>query len=343
MLLTGSQGFIGSFVCNELLSAGYRVIGVDNYSKYGLVARPHDRHPDFRLIKTDCSSEEFKNIFAAGSEQQLKIDHLIAGAARIGGIGYFHKYAYDLIAENERIIANTFDIALDRFNRGQLERVLIISSSIVYENATVWPTPEGHELQCPPPASTYGFQKLATEFFAKGAFEQYDLNYTIIRPFNCVGIGEETALNAKEALPGNVTMLMSHVVPDLVHKCLSGQDPVHILGSGSQIRHFTNGKDIARGIRMALESKAAVNQDFNIATPKSTSILDLAEMIWTKINGRKSFRWASDPPLKYDVQKRVPATSKAKDLLGFEAKIDLSESLDEVIEWMKSEGVRKLG
>jgi nucleoside-diphosphate-sugar epimerase len=343
VLLTGSQGFIGSYVCGELLSAGYKVIGVDDYSKYGPVVKPHDHHPGFRLIKANCSLESFKEAFVSGSEKNQHLDYVIAGAAKIGGIAYFHKHAYDLIAANERIVANTFDIALDRFRKNQLDRIVVISSSMVYENATIWPTPEGHELQCPPPASTYGFEKLATEFFAKGAFEQYGLPFTIIRPFNCIGVGEDEAIGEDEMLSGNVKMLMSHVVPDLVHKCLEGQDPLHILGTGNQIRHFTNGKDIARGIRMALESKAALNQDFNIAIAKSTTILKLAELIWRKTNDGKPFRWVSDPSFKYDVQKRIPATSKAKDLLGFEAQIGLSESLDEVIEWMRKRGSHKLG
>ena len=58
---------------------------------------------------------------------------------------------------------------------------------MVYESATVFPTPEGAQLTSPPPISTYGFQKLASEYFAKGAWEQYQLPYTIVRPFNCVG------------------------------------------------------------------------------------------------------------------------------------------------------------
>ena len=57
---------------------------------------------------------------------------------------------------------------------------------MVYESATVFPTPEGAQLTSPPPISTYGFQKLASEYFAKGAWEQYQLPYTIVRPFNCV-------------------------------------------------------------------------------------------------------------------------------------------------------------
>ena len=122
---------------------------------------------------------------------------------------------------------------------------------MVYENATVFPSPEGHERQCPPPSSTYGFQKLACEYFAQGAWQQYQLPYTICRPFNCVGIGERRALGDKEIPSGNIKLAMSHVVPDLVQKVLKGQDPLHILGDGDQVRCYTYGGDLARGILTA--------------------------------------------------------------------------------------------
>ena len=71
--------------------------------------------------------------------------------------------------------------------------------------------------------------------------------YTIVRPFNCVGIGERRALGDTEVMSGNVKLAMSHVVPDLVQKVLKGQDPLHILGDGSQVRHYTYGGDLATG------------------------------------------------------------------------------------------------
>ena len=142
---------------------------------------------------------------------------------------------------------------------------------MVYESATVFPTPEGAQLTSPPPISTYGFQKLATEYFAKGAWEQYQLPYTIVRPFNCVGIGERRALRDTDIMSGNVKLALIHVVPDLVLKVLKGQDPLHILGDGNQVRHYTYGGDLAHGIRLAMESPAAVNDDFNLSTAASTT------------------------------------------------------------------------
>ena len=107
-------------------------------------------------------------------------------------------------------------------------------------------------------------------------------------------------------MSGNVKLAMSHVVPDLVQKVLKGQDPLHILGDGRQVRHYTYGGDLARGIRLAIESPAATNEDFNLSTAESTTVLELAELIWKKVQGDEPFRYVSDKPYTYDVQKRDP-------------------------------------
>jgi UDP-glucose 4-epimerase len=209
---------------------------------------------------------------------------------------------------------------------------------MVYESTEQYPTPEGAQLTSPPPLSTYGFQKLATEFFAKGAWEQYKLPYTIVRPFNCVGIGEKRALTDKDVYSGNIKLALSHVVPDIVQKVIKGQDPLHILGDGQQVRHYTYGADLARGIRLAIESKYALNEDFNISTAESTTVLELAEMIWKKVHGdKKPFAYVSDKPFEHDVQKRVPDVTRAKKVLDFEATTPLDEMLDEVIPWIKEQ------
>jgi len=262
-------------------------------------------------------------------------DHFVAAAAMIGGISYFHEFAYDLLAENERIAAASFDAAIWAHQKRKLQKITVLSSSMVFESTTEYPTPEGAERRCPPPRSTYGFQKLAMEFFVQGAFEQYKLPYTIARPFNCVGIGERRALSDREIMSGNVRLAMSHVLPDLVQKVLKGQDPLRILGSGDQVRHYTYGGDLAHGIRFCIEHPASLNEDFNLSTPVRTTVLELAELVWRKIHGSsKPFRYQSDPAYEYDVQERSPATAKAAHLLGFHATTPLSEVLDEVIPWI---------
>jgi nucleoside-diphosphate-sugar epimerase len=256
----------------------------------------------------------------------------------IGGISYFHEFAYDLLAENERILASTFDAAIAAHRAGTLERIVVLSSSMVFESTAKFPTPEGAERTSPPPISTYGFQKLASEYFARGARDQYGLPYTILRPFNCVGIGERRALRDSDIMSGNVKLALSHVVPDLALKVIKGQDPLHILGEGNQVRHYTYGGDLARGIRMAMESAAAIDEDFNLSTATGTTVLELAERIWARVNGpERPFRTVSDPPFEHDVQLRIPDVAKAREVLGFEATTTLDEMLDEVVPWIAAE------
>ena len=331
VLVSGSAGFIGGYVAGELLRRGYAVVGVDNFSKYGRVKKSYDDHPHYQLVEGDARDVDLVARLLIGC------DHFIVGAAMIGGISYFHTYPYDLLATNERIIAASCDAAIAAHRDGRLRKVTYLSSSMVFEAANEWPSYEGQQREIPPPLSSYGFQKLAVEYFAQAAWDQYQLPFTIARPFNCVGIGESRALGDEEILSGNVRLAMSHVVPDLVQKVLKGQDPLHILGSGEQVRHYTYGGDLAAGIVTAMEHPDARNEDFNLSTAESTTVLELAGAIWARIKGAGvPLRVIHDDPFTYDVQRRVPAVEKAKRLLGFEATTTLDQMLDEVIPWLSA-------
>jgi UDP-glucose 4-epimerase len=331
VLVTGAKGFLAGYIIPELLQNGYQVTGIDNNSKYGPVTRSFDTNPDYTFIEGDAKDLDLMKEAIQGCS------HFIANAAMIGGISYFHEFAYDLLAENERITAAAFDAALDALKYGILKKITVLSSSMVFENTAIYPTPEGEQFKCPPPDSTYGFQKLATEYYARGAWEQYQLPFTIIRPFNCVGIGEKEAIANHEIYSGNIKLALSHVVPDIVNKLLKGQNPLHILGSGQQVRHYTYGGDIAAFIRITLSHDKALNNDFNISHGKPTTVLELAEQIWNKVNPDLPFKYVSDDPFMYDVQYRSPDVCKARDILGFEATTDLDTVLDEVIPWLREE------
>jgi UDP-glucose 4-epimerase len=329
VLITGSAGFIGGYVVEELLARGYAVTGVDNFSKYGKVRKSYDDHPAYRLVEGDARDSGLLAGLLADC------DHFIVGAAMIGGISYFHTYAYDLLATNERITAASCDAAISAHRAGRLRKVTYLSSSMIFESADSWPSYEGQEREIPPPVSSYGFQKLAVEYFARAAWDQYQLPFTLVRPFNCVGIGESRALGDEDILSGNVKLAMSHVVPDLVQKVLKGQDPLHILGSGEQVRHYTYGADLARGIVAAMEHPDAVNEDFNLSTAESTTVRELSELIWRKVKGPGvPLRLVHDEPFAHDVQRRIPSTEKAKRILGYEASTSLDEMLDTVIPWI---------
>ena len=328
VLVTGAAGFIGGYLVPELLARGYEVTGLDNFSKYGPVKRSYDQHERYHLIAGDARDRDLVYSLLASC------DHFIAGAAMVGGIGYFHARPYDLLSHNERVTAAAADAAIRAHRAGRLRKVTWISSSMVYESAQHWPSTEGSELESPPPVSSYGFQKLAVEYFARAAWSQYQLPYTIVRPFNCVGAGETTPVRGTE---GNKTLATSHVVPDLVAKVMAGQNPLHILGDGSQVRHYTYGGDLAKGIVDAMSNQAAWCEDFNISTAQPTTVTSLARHIISKIQPGTTYPIVSDPPYPHDVQVRSPDVEKAKRLLGFEATTPLSIMLDEVIKWHRDQ------
>ena len=172
VLVTGASGFICGYLIQELLDNGYEVVGLDNFSKYGRLEKSYDTHPSYKLVEGNAKD------VALMKELLADCDHFIAAAAMIGGISYFHEFAYDLLAENERIIASSFDAAIWAHKERKLKKIVVLSSSMVFESTTEYPTPEGAERRSPPPRSTYGFQKLATEYFVQGAYEQYNLPYT---------------------------------------------------------------------------------------------------------------------------------------------------------------------
>ncbi len=329
VLISGSAGFIGGYLTAELLRAGYAVTGLDNFSKYGVVSAPHDGHPGYRFVQGDATDT------ALLADLLADCDHFIAAAAMVGGIAYYHGYPYDLLAANARITASSCDAAIKAHRQGRLRKVTYLSSSMVFEQATSWPSREGQQQAIPPPASAYGFSRLAVEWFARAAWAQHQLPFTIVRPFNCVGVGERRSLLDSQVCSGDIKLAIGHVVPDLVAKVLKGQDPVRILGSGSQLRHYTYAGDLARGIAAAMSHPAALGEDFNLSSQAGTTVLELARLIWAKIKGPDvPLRVAHDPPFELDVQRRVPATDKARRLLGFEAATTLDQMLDEVIPWV---------
>ena len=122
-----------------------------------------------------------------------------------------------------------------------------VSSSMVFERATKFPTPEDHVWECPVPRSAYGFSKLAGEFWVRAAHDEHGLPYTICRPFNAYGPGE-----MPEDEPG-----IAHAVPDLIRKSLAGLRPLPIFGSGEQTHTLTHVADIADGIVTAMAALPA--------------------------------------------------------------------------------------
>src|ERR687891_2125971 len=168
--------------------------------------------------------------------------HVIHLAAIVGGIANFHKLPYTLTEVNNALYNGVFRAALEE----GVERFTYVSSSMVFERAEEFPTPEDYIDRCPFPLSAYGFSKLTGEIYCRAAHAEHGLPYTICRPFNAYGPGE-----MPDDEPG-----IAHAVPDLIRKSLAGMRPLPIFGSGEQTRTLTHVTDIADGIVAATASPA---------------------------------------------------------------------------------------
>jgi len=319
ILVAGGAGFIGSHLVDELMAHGYEVRVADDFSKGRREnLAQHEGKRGFELLQADFTRLEECRKAVKGVEKVFIL------ASKIGGIGYFHRYPADIIEGNARITLNLLRSSLEE----KVERVLFVSSSMVFERAQVFPTPESALEKCPVPLTAYGFSKLMGEWFCKAYWEQHGLKYTILRPFNAVGPRERP-----EEEPG-----LSHVIPDLTKKILSGQYPLEIYGDGSQTRCFTNVRDIVRGFRLALEKEVAEGEDFNLGNPEETRIDELARMLWEICGRKEPFKLKHLPAFKHDVKRRVPDISKAKKMLGWRPEIPLEQTLKEYVEWYRCSG-----
>jgi nucleoside-diphosphate-sugar epimerase len=315
VLVTGGAGMIGQAIVRALL-----------------------RDPDFEVRV--CDQREVPGWIRQGAEVQTGdlrdpltartavsgATHVIHCAAIVGGIANFHRLPYTLTEVNNALYNGVIGASIAE----QVERFLYISSSMVFERAALFPTPEDHIDDCLPPVSAYGFSKLTGEIYCRAAHEQFGLPYTICRPFNAYGPGE-----MPDDEPG-----IAHAVPDLIRKVLAGARPLAIFGSGEQTRTLTHVDDIAAGVLAALRSPAGLNEDFNISASEERSVAEIAKIIWEACGeDPAAFALEHLPSFPVDVQRRWPSVEKAKRLLGFEAQIALSEGIAATVRWLREREV----
>jgi UDP-glucose 4-epimerase len=313
VLVTGGAGTIGAAVVRRLLRDGDWDVRVSDQREA----------PGWMGERCELHRGDLRD----ADEARAAMDgcsHLIHLAAIVGGIANFHKLPHTLIEVNHALYNAVFRAALEQ----RVERLLYVSSSMVFENATVFPTPEEHVRDCPAPRSAYGFSKLAGEVYCRALRDEHGLEYTICRPFNAYGPGE-----LPDAEPG-----IAHAVPDLIRKVLSGQQPLEIFGSGEQTRTLTHVDDIANGIVTALGHPAAVNQDFNISASDERTIAEIARIVWEACGRDPSeFEVRQMPSFEVDVQRRWPSVEKAERLLGWRAQIDLETGIAGTVEWLREQ------
>jgi len=314
VLVTGGAGMIGSAVVRRLLSDPAWEIRVGD----------HRPAPGWMREGCQVHTGDLREAQVA-AEAADGCTHVIHLAAIVGGIANFHKLPYTLTEVNNALTGRIISAALG----AQVERFVYVSSSMVFERATQFPTEETHLLECPPPRSAYGFSKLAGEIYTRAAHDQHGLRYTICRPFNAYGPGEHPDPDE----PG-----IAHAVPDLIAKVLDGQRPLRIFGSGAQTRTLTHVDDIADGIVTAMGAAAAENEDFNISASEELTVAEIARLIWLACGrDEASFELEHQPSFEVDVQRRWPSVQKARRLLGWEARIDLREGIADTVRWLRGE------
>ena len=248
--------------------------------------------------------------------------HVVHLAAIVGGIANFHKLPHTLTEVNNALYNAVFRAALDE----DVERFTYVSSSMVFENAQEFPTPEDYLPRCPTPTSAYGFSKLTGEVYCRAAHDEHGLRYTIVRPFNAYGPGE-----MPENEPG-----IAHAVPDLLRKSFQRLTPLPIFGTGEHTRTLTHVDDIADGIIVATGSPKALNEDFNISAARELTVAEIARICWEAAgNDPDDLEFEHLESFEVDVVRRWPDVSKAKRLLGWEARIGVEDGIAQTAEWLK--------
>jgi nucleoside-diphosphate-sugar epimerase len=313
VLVTGGAGLIGTAVVRRLLAEDSLSVAIADHRSAPLWMR------DRCLIHT----ADLRDLDAARAALE-GCDRVIHLAAIVGGIANFHKLPFTLTEVNNALTGAIVHAAIER----EVERLVYVSSSMVFERASEFPTTEEHVEHCPPPLSAYGFSKLSGEVYTRAAHDQHELRFTICRPFNAYGPGE---------VPDRDEPGIAHAVPDLIAKVLSGQRPLQIFGSGEQTRTLTHVDDIADGIVTAMLSPDGLNQDFNISASEELTVAEIARLIWEAC-GREPEEFALEhlPSFTVDVHRRWPSVEKARRLLGWEARIGLREGIGETVRWLRA-------
>ncbi len=311
VLVTGGAGMIGAAVVKRLLSdPAYEV-------------RVSDQRPAPQWMREGCEVHtgdlRLPAEAMAATDGCTQVIHL---AAIVGGIANFHRLPHTLTEVNNALYNAVIRAALDL----DVERFVYVSSSMVFERAELFPTPEDYLPSCPVPLSAYGFSKLTGEVYCRAAHDEHGLPYTICRPFNAYGPGE---LPDRE--PG-----IAHAVPDLIAKVLSGGRPLEIFGSGAQTRTLTHVQDIADGIVTAMGSPAGLNEDFNISAARELTIAEIARIVWEACGeDPQELVLAHLPSFQVDVQRRWPSVEKARELLDWEARIDVETGIGATVQWLR--------
>jgi UDP-glucose 4-epimerase len=311
VLVTGGAGTIGTAVVRRLLDEG------------DFDVRVSDQHEAPAWMSDSCEVHTGDLRDLGNAREALEgCERIVHLAAIVGGIANFHRLPYTLLEANSALYNALFRAAIEE----QVERLVYVSSSMVFERAAEFPTTEESLDRTLAPRSAYGYSKLAGEYYCHSAHEEFGLEFTIVRPFNAYGPGE---------MPGDEPGI-AHIVPDLIERALRRDRPFAIFGSGDQTRTLTHVDDIARGIAAALVKQEAIGEDFNVSSDLELTVREIAEIVWLACgNDPGALELRQLPSFEVDVRRRWPSTEKARTILGWEAEIDVRDGIAQTVDWYK--------
>jgi nucleoside-diphosphate-sugar epimerase len=303
------------WVIPKLVDDGHEVIGVDNFFRYG----KSERERDYEFVEGDLTDENLVKDLLNDTEI------VIQAAARIFGVRGFHKYPADILNRDVVLHQHIMWQAKEQLVR----KVVYISSSMVYERCETVPSYEEEVDEQRVPYTDYGLSKLVGERLCRAFKQQYDIDYTIWRPFNII-----TPLEQAEEEQG-----IAHVFADFIqHLLVERKNPLPIFGDGEQVRCFTWIDDVASAIATYLEDPRTSGEAFNLGNPHPTKIKELAQKIFD-LGRKRGFDIPGErlefdhmPIYGDDVRTRIPAIEKARSILGWEPTITLDEALAVCIE-----------
>jgi dTDP-glucose 4,6-dehydratase len=309
VLVTGAGGFIGSHLTERLAIAGARVRAFVRYTSRGdrgwLDALAPDVEAELEVVAGDLRDVESVADAVGGSEIVFHLGAQIA-------IPYSYVNPRDFVATN---VTGTLNVALAARDCG-VSRVVHTSTSEVYGTARHVPITEDHPLE---PQSPYAASKLAADKLMDACHRSFELPVTVVRPFNTYGPRQSARA----------------IVPTVIGQALSG-GPLQ-LGSLEPRRDLTFVSDTVEGFVAAATAPAAVGQTVQLGTGRDVSVAEIVELVGEALG--RPLEVEQDParirPAASEVERLISGPQRARELLGWEPRVELADGLGRTIAWIE--------
>ena len=312
VLITGGAGFVGSWICDTLIELNTRVICIDNLSSGLKENISHLLGKENFLFVTHDVSDPIRI--------ETKVDYVMHLASRASP-PEFEKYPLEILKSNTLGLINALEIA-----RRDNARLLFTSTSEIYGEATIFPTPETYRgyVNTLGIRGCYDEAKRAGEALCMAYLRQYDLDVRIVRIFNTYG--------PRMRADG----VYGRAVPRFMSQALNN-DPLTIFGDGSQTRSFCYITDLVEGLLRYLTAGGLKGEVINIGNPQEYSVLDLANLIITMTGSDSRIEYHPLP--QDDPTRRFPDISKARALLQWHPRVGLEDGLHSVYTYYRGYGL----